>query len=75
VTRAYIGIGSNLDQPQAQVMRAFDELAELPGTRLSGRSSLYRSAPLGHAAQPDFINAVAALDTELDAEALLGALR
>jgi 2-amino-4-hydroxy-6-hydroxymethyldihydropteridine diphosphokinase len=75
VTRAYIGIGSNLDQPQAQVMRAFDELAELPGTRLSGRSSLYRSAPLGHAAQPDFINAVAALDTELDAEALLRALQ
>jgi 2-amino-4-hydroxy-6-hydroxymethyldihydropteridine diphosphokinase len=75
VTRAYIGIGSNLDEPQAQVMRAFDELGELPGTRLSGRSSLYRSAPLGHAAQPDFINAVAGLDTELDAEALLRALQ
>ena len=75
MTRAYIGIGSNLDQPQAQVARAFEELAGLAHTRLSGRSSLYRTAPIGHAAQPDFINAVAALDTELGAEDLLGELQ
>jgi 2-amino-4-hydroxy-6-hydroxymethyldihydropteridine diphosphokinase len=75
VTLAYIGIGSNLEEPQAQVSRAFDELARLPRTRLAARSSLYRTAPLGHAAQPDFINAVAALDTELHAEELLRELQ
>jgi 2-amino-4-hydroxy-6-hydroxymethyldihydropteridine diphosphokinase len=71
VTIAYIGIGSNLEDPRAQVLRAFDELAHLPDTRVTARSSLYRTAPIGHAAQPDFINAVAALDTQLPAEALL----
>jgi 2-amino-4-hydroxy-6-hydroxymethyldihydropteridine diphosphokinase len=71
VTRAYVGLGSNLDEPRAQVSRAFEELARLPRTRLSARSSLYRSAPLGYAAQPEFINAVAAVDTELGASELL----
>jgi 2-amino-4-hydroxy-6-hydroxymethyldihydropteridine diphosphokinase len=75
VTLAYIGIGSNLDAPQAQVERAFDELAKLPLTRLSARSSLYRSAPVGYAAQPDFINAVAELDTTLGAQQLLAELQ
>jgi 2-amino-4-hydroxy-6-hydroxymethyldihydropteridine diphosphokinase len=74
VTLAYVGIGSNVDEPQAQVERAFDELASLPLTRLSARSSLYRSAPVGYAAQPDFINAVAALDTALAARELLAGL-
>src|SRR6185436_13874600 len=62
---AYVGIGSNLDDPRQQVAQAFDELSRLPQTSLTARSSLYRTAPLGHAAQPDFINAVAALDTRL----------
>lgn len=75
MTQAYIGIGSNLEQPQAQVSRALDELARLPRTRLARRSSLYRTAPLGHASQPDFINAVAELDTELGAEELLRELQ
>jgi 2-amino-4-hydroxy-6-hydroxymethyldihydropteridine diphosphokinase len=75
VTLAYIGLGSNLEEPQAQVSRAFDELGRLPRTRLRSRSSLYRAAPLGHTAQPDFINAVAALDTELSAEELLRELQ
>jgi 2-amino-4-hydroxy-6-hydroxymethyldihydropteridine diphosphokinase len=75
VTLAYVGIGSNLDDPQAQVTRAFDELAALPSTRLAARSSLYRSAPVGYADQPDFINAVAALDTDLSAPGLLQGLR
>ena len=75
MTIAYIGVGSNLDDPRAQVLRAFDELTHLPDTRLTARSSLYRSAPIGHAAQPDFINAVAALDTQLPAEALLRELQ
>lgn len=75
MTIAYIGIGSNLEDPRAQVLRAFDELGHLPDTRLTARSSLYRTAPIGHAAQPDFINAVAALDTQLPAEALLRELQ
>ena len=75
MTLAYIGIGSNLHEPHAQVEAAFEELARLPRTRLSARSSLYRSAPVGYAAQPDFINAVAELDTGLGARELLGELQ
>ncbi len=75
MTLAYIGIGSNLEDPQAQVEHAFDELARLPRTRLSARSSLYRSAPLGYAAQPEFINAVAEVDTALGAHELLAELQ
>jgi len=75
VTLAYIGIGSNLEEPHAQVAHAFDELARLPRTRLSARSSLYRSAPVGYAAQPDFVNAVAELDTALAPHELLAELQ
>jgi 2-amino-4-hydroxy-6-hydroxymethyldihydropteridine diphosphokinase len=74
VTRAYIGIGSNLSDPRRQVERAIDELAQLPHTRLLASSRLYRSAPLGPVEQPDYINAAAALDSELTAHALLDAL-
>jgi 2-amino-4-hydroxy-6-hydroxymethyldihydropteridine diphosphokinase len=70
VTIAYVGIGSNLHQPADQVRRALQELATIRETRLRAQSSLYRSAPMGYAAQPDFVNAVAALDTTLSAEAL-----
>jgi 2-amino-4-hydroxy-6-hydroxymethyldihydropteridine diphosphokinase len=75
VTIAYVGLGSNLGEPRAQVERALDALALLPRTHLMRRSSLYRTAPLGHAAQPDFVNAVAALDTELGAVELLRELQ
>jgi 2-amino-4-hydroxy-6-hydroxymethyldihydropteridine diphosphokinase len=75
VTLAYIGIGSNLDEPQAQVESAVADLAALPRTRLSARSSLYRSAPLGYAAQADFVNAVAEIDTALGARELLAELQ
>jgi 2-amino-4-hydroxy-6-hydroxymethyldihydropteridine diphosphokinase len=75
VSVAYVGIGSNLDDPVAQVRAAFDELDRMPHTRLLKKSSLYRSAPLGHAAQPDFINAVARLETGLPAERLLAELQ
>ncbi|HET7672870.1 MAG TPA: 2-amino-4-hydroxy-6-hydroxymethyldihydropteridine diphosphokinase [Burkholderiales bacterium] len=71
MTLVYIGIGSNLDDPRRQVLDAFDELDQLPHSRLVRRSSLYRTAPVGHAAQPDFINAVAELETGLPAERLL----
>lgn len=70
---AYIGLGSNLESPLAQVTRAFDELADLPGTRLLARSAIYSSRAIGPA-QPDFTNAVALLDTQLAPLSLLDAL-
>ncbi len=75
MTTAYVGIGSNLDHPRAHVTSAFDELDKLPHTRVVKKSSLYRSAPLGYAAQPDFVNAVAQLETGLPAERLLAELQ
>ena len=71
---AFIALGSNLGDPESQVRRGFAALAELPQTRLEAASSLYRSAPVGHADQPDFINAVAQLSTGLAPQALLAAL-
>jgi 2-amino-4-hydroxy-6-hydroxymethyldihydropteridine diphosphokinase len=75
VTVAYVGIGSNLEDPVRQVRDALAELDRLAHTRVVKQSSLYRSAPLGHAAQPDFINAVARLETALPAERLLAELQ
>mgnify|MGYP005751058203 FL=1 len=72
---AYVGLGSNLDDPRRQVEQALRELAALPDTVLAARSSLYRSAPMGPADQPAYINAVARLDTRLAPEALLDALQ
>jgi len=71
---AFIGIGSNLDEPRARVRAAFNELDALPHSRVSGRSSLYRSAAVGGPPQPDYINAVARLGTGLEPDALLAAL-
>jgi 2-amino-4-hydroxy-6-hydroxymethyldihydropteridine diphosphokinase len=75
VSVAYVGLGSNLDDPVRHVREAFGELDRLPHTRVVRKSSLYRSAPLGHADQPDFINAVAQLETGLPAERLLAELQ
>ncbi len=74
MTRAYIALGSNLADPVSQLGIAFDELGRLPHTRLVTRSSLWRSAPVGYLDQPDFVNAVAAVDTTLEAETLLAHL-
>ena len=74
-TPAYVALGSNLDDPRAQVGRAFDALARLPDTRLVARSPSYRSPPLGPVSQPDFVNAVAGLLTQLAPRALLDALK
>jgi 2-amino-4-hydroxy-6-hydroxymethyldihydropteridine diphosphokinase len=71
----YVGIGSNLDQPALQVRRAFDALPSLTRTRLVSQSSLYGSKPYGPVEQPDFVNAVAALLTQLPAEQFFQALR
>ena len=71
---ATIGLGANLNDPAAQVEYALAELDRLPGTRLIARSSLYASAPVGYVDQPDFINAVAQIETALAPRALLAAL-
>lgn len=71
---AFVGLGSNLDNPREQVSGALNALGNLPRTRLLARSSLYRSAPVGYLEQPDFINAVAQLETALGPRELLDAL-
>ena len=71
----YVALGSNLDDPRVQVERAIAELDRLPGTRCVLRSSLYRSRPFGPVPQPDFINAVAGLLTELGPAALFAELK
>ncbi len=68
---AYVGLGSNLNDPCAQVQRGFEALSHIPQTLLIARSSLYRTPPLGPQDQPDFINAAAGLLTRLDPEELL----
>jgi 2-amino-4-hydroxy-6-hydroxymethyldihydropteridine diphosphokinase len=75
VTVAYVGLGSNLGQPADQVRQALYELDRLPHTRVVRKSSLYRTAPVGHETQPDFINAVAQIETGLPAERLLAELQ
>ena len=72
---AYVGIGSNLGDPVAQVTLAFDALARIADTQLVARSPLYRSRPLGPSDQPDYVNGAAALSTRLAPSALLDALR
>jgi 2-amino-4-hydroxy-6-hydroxymethyldihydropteridine diphosphokinase len=75
LVRAYIGLGSNLSDPVRQVQAALSALASLPDTKRVAHSRLYRSPPLGPPGQPDYINAVAALDTRLTAHELLGELQ
>ena len=71
---AYIALGANLADPVAQVHNAIAALRSLPQSRLLRCSSLYRTAPVGIHGQPDFINAVAALQTTLSPNELLAAL-
>lgn len=71
---ATVGLGANLNDPAAQVEYALAELDRLPATRLVARSSLYASAPVGYVDQPDFVNAVAQVETALAPRALLAAL-
>lgn len=75
LTDAYIGIGSNLQDPLAQVSNAIIQLAELEATSLHRFSNLYSSRPMGPANQPPYINAVAWLKTRLDAATLLSQLQ
>lgn len=72
--RVFIGVGANLDDPETGVRRAIDALGQIPETRLVATSSLYRTAPVGYLDQPDFVNAVAELETRLDPPVLLSQL-
>ena len=72
---AYVALGSNLDQPVAQIERGFAALASLAGCRLIARSRLYRTQPLGPQDQPEFINAAAGLLTTLTPRELLVELK
>ena len=74
-TTAFVGLGSNLEEPVRQIELAIELLKAIPDTELVSRSSLYRSAPLGTIAQPDFVNAVARIVTVLNAHSLLQSLQ
>jgi 2-amino-4-hydroxy-6-hydroxymethyldihydropteridine diphosphokinase len=74
-TPAYIGVGSNLDDPVAQVRAALRALAELAASQLVVASPLYSNPPMGPQEQPDYVNAVAALLTRQGAEELLLSLQ
>ena len=74
MTMAYIGLGANLGDPYQQLLRANQWLDE-DGVRVMGRSSIYRSAPVGPEGQQDYLNAVLAIETELGARQLLKKLQ
>lgn len=71
MTIAYIGLGSNLGDPKQQLSSAIDALRSVPMTKLLVCSSFYQSKPLGPQGQPDYINAVVKLETQLEALTLL----
>jgi 2-amino-4-hydroxy-6-hydroxymethyldihydropteridine diphosphokinase len=69
--KAFVGLGSNLGEREAMIRLALDDLARLPETTLVRASSLYDTEPVGEVDQPNFLNAVAQLDTALTARQLL----
>ena len=73
--RAYIALGSNLENPQSQLQSAVDEIHRLPSITLAGCSRLYQSDPVGPPGQPDYCNAVIGVDTDLSPIELLDALQ
>ena len=68
---AFVALGSNLQDPVAQIHLAFDALGKLPNSTLLQHSSLFLTPPVGYDQQPDFINAAALLETTLAPEVLL----
>lgn len=75
MTVAYIGLGSNLDSPITQLKWAIQAISQITNVRLEKTSSLYGSRPMGPQDQPDYINSVLAINTELSAIELLDALQ
>lgn len=72
---AFIGLGANIAQPLLQLKNAVVEIAKIPQTKMSALSSFYGSKPMGPQDQPDYINAVCGLETQLEPIALLDALQ
>ena len=72
--RSYIGVGSNLQNPSAQVREAITCISALPVTALVKQSALYESEPMGPPDQANYINAVVEIETTLSPLALLGKL-
>lgn len=72
---AYVGLGSNLEDPQGQILCALEALSVLPDCVLIARSELYVTTPLGPVAQPEYINAAATLATRIPPLELLEALQ
>ncbi|MDA3807650.1 MAG: 2-amino-4-hydroxy-6-hydroxymethyldihydropteridine diphosphokinase [Thiomicrorhabdus sp.] len=75
MANVYIGLGSNLEDPLSQLQVAVEQLKSLPETALVGCSQFYGSKPLGPDDQPDFINAVCQIETQLSPPVLLSALQ
>ncbi|WP_298444043.1 2-amino-4-hydroxy-6-hydroxymethyldihydropteridine diphosphokinase [uncultured Ferrimonas sp.] len=75
MARCYVALGANLGRPELQLSRAIAALGQLPQTDLVNRSQLYRSPPMAGMEQPDYLNAVACIDTDLAPLALLDALQ
>lgn len=75
IVTAFIGLGSNLDRPAEQLLRARQTLAALPNIKETGFSSLYRNPPMGPQDQPDYVNAVMAISTSVPAIDLLRQLQ
>ena len=71
MTKAFVGLGSNLGERETHIRRAVEELGKLPRTKVARVSSLYDTAPVGEVDQPRFMNAVACVETELTAGELL----
>ena len=74
-TIAYIGLGSNLDQPLANIKQAAEALDQIPQSQLLALSPLYQSKAIGPGEQPDYVNAAAALETQLSPLELLHQLQ
>ena len=72
--KAYIALGANMGEPALHIMTALSELDQLPSTNLIRHSAIYRSQAEGYLDQPDFLNAVAEIRTDLTPRALLDAL-
>ncbi|MBN6080382.1 2-amino-4-hydroxy-6-hydroxymethyldihydropteridine diphosphokinase [Aggregatibacter actinomycetemcomitans] len=75
MNKVYVALGSNLADPQVQLVAALQAMNQLPGSRLISASSFYQSKPLGPQDQPDYVNAVACLETALSPLALLDELQ
>lgn len=73
--QVYIGLGSNLDNPEQKIASALKNLNEIKDTRLVKDSGLFKSPPMGPQDQPDYLNAVALIETSLSAEVLLDQLQ